>query len=541
MSAEANLDALNGIAGAKGSTLNLVNWRKARNSTLPQRAFLDLLSAQGPWVSGPDPLLKPRGGFVGGKAGKYTPYGLYGGAGFGGKSFCLRTAIVELAARNAAAGAPGLWGTLFCVEYDELRKRQIVEMIRDWEGDDENRAVGLGQLGKAYFSTSKGWVYEFYDKRLGGVFLRNITEGSRDPSRKLRGGNVVYALVDELTELNRAMFDALIYALRSNASNVRSLPFGGATNPDGVGHAWVRKLWIDRDFRGESRVIRPDDFRFVQAMPWDNPAFDEDVVARLAGNADPMLVRSRWQGDWNLNFGSRFSRFDRRVHVFEWDEFEDAYGGDMSFRELIKYPGLFEIYGSLDFGTAEESASAYYLHAVDPRGRVWTFAEWYPKGLFLEPQAEGILRLEDDWGVRPAIRYCDPSLKGKESDGINRWNKFMERGVRLRLGNNDRIEGWSTLDKFLYYKEQKNRDERIGPFWRIHSSCRELIRFLSEAPRGERNMEDVARTYRDDHPGDSVRYFLHSHFATSNLKVAYTPDMPGVYNQRVLDALGARR
>lgn len=526
------LDALNGVKGKKGRELNLVAWRDARNSTLPQRAYLDLLTAQGPWVGGTDPLLKPRAG-----GGRFTPFGLYGGAGFGGKSFCLRTAIVEIAARNVMSGAPGQWGTLFCVEYEELKKRQIVEMLKDWEGDGDNRAVGLGQLGTVQLSNNIGWHFRFHDPRMGGVFLKNIPEGGKDPSRKQKGGNVVYILVDELTELNRAMFDAIVYPLRSNMEGVRCLPFGGVTNPDGIGHAWVKKLWIERDFSGESRLMRPDDFRFVQAMAWDNPTFDESVAVKLAGNADPMLVKARWEGSWDLNMGARFSQYSALVHDFEWEDFEATYGGCMSFRDLLRYPGLFEIYASMDYGTSPESATAYYLHAVDPKCRVWTFAELYLRGMFLDEQAEAMLQFEQEWGVEPAIRFCDPSLRGRESDGINRWSKFANHSLLFQLGNNDRVEGWATMDKFLRWRMNKNTGERLGPLWRVHRSCRELRRFLSEAPRDERKMEDIARSYRDDHPGDSARYFFHSYFGPPLLQIAAAPDQVGIYSSELLKAL----
>lgn len=525
---------LDDVAGKKGRSINLRSWREARNTTLPQSAFLDLLTAQGPWVGGKDPLLVPRKG-----GGRYTPFGLYGGAGYGGKSFCLRTAIVEIAAMNVMSGAPGQWGTLFCVEYEELRKRQIVEMLKEQEGDGDQQAVGLAQLGTVQLSQNIGWHFRFFDKRMGGCYLKNIGEGGKDPSRKQRGGNVAYALVDELTELNRAMFDAITYPLRSNMSAVRCLPFGGVTNPDGLGHHWVKKLWIERDFTGESRLMRPSDFRFVQAMPWDNPTFDESVAVKLAGNADPMLVKSRWEGDWNLNMGARFSQYSPAVHDFDWDEMEAVYGGAMSFKALLRYPGLFEIYASMDYGTSPESATAYYLHAVDPKCRVWTFAELYLRGMFLDEQAEAMLKFEEEWGVEPVIRFCDPSLRGRESDGISRWNKFAHHNLLFQLGNNDRVEGWATMDKFLRFKVHPQTGERIGPLWRVHRDCRELRRFLSEAPRCDRKMEDIARSYRDDHPGDSVRYFFHSYFGAPLLQIAASPEAAGIYSPELLKALNA--
>jgi hypothetical protein len=50
--------------------------------------------------------------------------------------------------------------------------------------------------------------------------------------------------------------------------------FVAAANPGGIGHAWVKKLWIDRDFPSEMDHLAPQ-FAYVSAKAQDNPHLDK--------------------------------------------------------------------------------------------------------------------------------------------------------------------------------------------------------------------------------------------------------------------------
>lgn len=456
------------------------NWCKFRNSSNPQAEFLDALCARGKY------------------AGIKQPRVLYGGAGFGGKSYALRTATMELNGVLRAAGFPGRWGALFCSDYPKLVDRHVRHLQKE-----------MGQFGKVGRSQTHGLHFRFYDPSLGGFFLRN----AKDPE-SYRGIEFDWILFDELTESLRDVYDAIIYILRSG-DRLPFEAFGAATNPDGVGHGWVKKLWIERDFEGEIGQ-NPDNYVFIPARAPDNPMFRPEIELKLCGFADPALVKARWEGSWDIASGSRFANYNRFVHQFDWPEFEATYGGDYSYQELLKDPELFKLYGSLDYGTDLNSASAFYLHAVDFKKRVWTIGELYMRGMYLQDQAEAI---RDYLNGRTLERlYGDPSLAGKDSDGISRLAKFRRLGINIMPGINDRIEGWASLDSALHTRLNPQTGERVQPAWRIHRSAMELHKFLSTAPRCERRMEDVSGKFRDDHAGDSVRYFIHSYFVSSKGK-----------------------
>lgn len=423
---------------------------------------------------------------------------LYGGAGYGGKSDALRTATLELNATLAQLGFPGRWGALFCETYRDLADR----IVRKLQRESEPGRPSLSKYGEVKKDDVHGWYFRFFDPALGGFYLRNL-----DDSKKYKGAEFDWVLVDEVTTITRDQFSDVLYTLRSS-SGQPFLPFGAATNPDGVGHAWVKKLWIERDFSGEPSILDPEDFIFVPAKAWDNPTFNQSVEQRIRGHSDPLIVEARWNGSWDLNTGARFSKFSRGIHVVDWDWFEREYRCVGQSAQALLDPALFTLYGSLDYGTSNDAASVFLVHAVDYKKNVFTVAELWMAGTYLSEQAALISQVTEKMKLRKV--YCDPSLKGKSDSGISRIRAFRELGVSMVPASNDRVEGWATMDRFLEYRS--NGEEMVPPRWRILGDCKNLIRELVSAPRDDKRHEDVDQSFEDDHALDSARYFFHTHF-----------------------------
>lgn len=482
-----------------------VEWRDLRGLSGPQREFIDALTCKADTRYEFDKGLELW--IPGSKSYDYTanraPMVLYGGAGFGGKSYGIRSAAVEINGDLRNRGFPGRWGSIYCKRYTELADRQISKVQIELCSK-----LGLGSIRN---TKARGLFFQFHDPSMGGFYFRNL-----DDAGKVRGFENDWILVDELTELMRDEIDHLLYTLRAG-EELPYYAFGAGTNPDGPGHGWVKKLWILSDFEDEPDGITDRNYIFVGAKATDNPNFNAVVQSALTGFSDPMLIQARWDGSWDLASGTRFSTYSRPVHLFNWTDFEDTYGINKPWQTLIKDEDSFTIYGSFDFGTDINAASAFYLHIVDWKRRVWTFNELYMQGWPLHLQAEAIAQVCEKYNVLRV--YADPSLQGRDSDGISRFSKFRNYGIPLVPGINDRVEGWTTMETMMRYKMTGGVME-LQPEWRIHESCKELHTFLANAPRDELSPEDVSRKFKKDHAGDSVRYMLHSHFGSALVRPA---------------------
>lgn len=353
------------------------------------------------------------------------------------------------------------------------------------------------------------YEFAFHNKALGIVEFRH---GQNLPRR--RGAEYDFGWIDELTQFSREDYDAIKYMIRSSR-NPPFLGVGCATNPDGIGNSWVKKWWVDRNFDDltDEDLIDPDDFVFVPFTIHDNPANNESAIKMLKGQSE-LLRRSRYYGEWDLLSGTRFGIYNEGVHVFEWDMFQQFYNPDETAIEILNTKGLFNFYGSFDYGTAADSASAFHIHAVDVNRRVWTLSELYMSDTLLRDQAEQIL---DHIGpLKLRAIYCDPALRGMGDDvaGLSRLQLFYQNGINMIPSLNDRVEGWGQMEDYLYWKGKPHEEGYIPPKWRVHRNCTNLRKFLRNAPRDPHNQEDVAKNFKEDHAGDGPRYFFMGYFGS---------------------------
>src|SRR3990167_1368528 len=119
--------------------------------------------------------------------------------------------------------------------------------------------------------------------------------------------------IDEITQHEEEVFKILRSSNRTTNPDIKpSMLLTG--NPGGIGHAWARRIFVDRDFKPEEN---PKDFDFVQAKVWDNKALmdaDPEYVKRLEDLPEDKR-RAYLEGDWDVFAGQVFSEFRREKHV----------------------------------------------------------------------------------------------------------------------------------------------------------------------------------------------------------------------------------
>lgn len=389
---------------------------------------------------------------------KTAKFVLYGGAAGGGKSRALRWLALKRLLEFGSKGMKGVRVGLFCEDYPSLNDRQLSKIIYEFPS-------WLGTLNRGQHDFT-------LDPKYGGgiLSLRNLDDVSKYLSAEFAD---IY--VDELTRNPRKVFDFLTMRLRW--PGVTDNKFVAGTNPGSVGHGWVKKLWIDKDFTDER--LDPSEFKFIQAKFVDNPHINPLIYGKQLEGLPDQLRKAYKEGDWDIFAGQFFTEFKRDYHVIE------PYADEQTLRWFKALPS----YCGLDYGYNAPSAVVW--------GKFWDntwyiYRELYEKGLTFVQLRDKIMDIEV-----PVSIYADPSIWAKKDDPTSGADRM--RPLPVTPGMNDRIIGWNVCKQALKEKRVK-----------IFSSCINLIRTIPILVYDETKTEDCD-TDGDDHLPDAWRYLMATH------------------------------
>jgi phage terminase large subunit len=398
-------------------------------------------------------------------------YILFGGAAGPGKSYGLRWSAVELLMYWAAQGHRGVRVGLFCEDYPTLKDRQISRMQREFP-------PWMGYLKE---TKEEGFAYHLYPDWGGGVIaLRNL-----DDPAKYASAEWAAEFIDELTKNPRQMFDDLRFRLRW--PGIEHNPFVAGSNPGSIGHAWVKKLWVDRDFTGDDERLNPDDFLFIPARAGENPYLPQSYWKTL--NSLPTAMRrAMLEGDWNVFEGQVFSEWRNELHTCE----------------PFRVPADWTCWVSIDYGFAAPFCALWWARPPD-KSRLYIYRELYQAGWRATEQARRILALSE--GQKVWKYAADPSMwqKRRETTGDSLADEYRQAGIKLSQANNDRMAGLNAIREALNWKELPNGRLIKPPRLQVFNTCRNLIRTLPGLPYDSIKVEDVD-TDAEDHAFDAARY-----------------------------------
>lgn len=420
-------------------------------------------------------------------------YVAFGGARGGGKSWAVRTKAVRLAARY-----PGIKIMIVRRTYPELRANHILPLRELLGGEPKIRYTDINK--------------EFTFPNGSMIMLRAAAnEGDMD---KYQGTEVDVLFLDEATQLTEGQYDRIKACVRGVNDFPKRVYL--TCNPGGVGHAWVKRLFIDRLYR---ETENPDDYVMYRSLVTDNKALmakDPEYIKQL--EALPPKLRKAWlEGDWDIYEGQFFEEFCAGPSAYECEQHGISPERAMRERrwthviEPFEIPREWKIYRSFDFGFAKPFSCDWW--AVDYDGRAYLFRQFY--GCTGIPN-EGLKR-DPEW-IFGRIREMEtslPDLRGRTIDGVadpsiwdrSRGEAIVEVAYRHHLnflpGDNKRLPGWMQCHYRLSF------DETGRPMVYFFRNCEAAIRTIPLLQYAENHPEDLDTT-QEDHFADSFRYFCMS-------------------------------
>jgi len=424
---------------------------------------------------------------------------LYGGSMGGGKSRLICELALDLSIKF-----PGNRGLIARQSFPTLKDTTMEVFLTEtlpYKGSDWNN------LGAKHYKQDQNIVFSALDPP-SVISFRGL---DRDNKEKIKSLNLGFFCLDEGTEIDVGIWDALCTRLRRRP-NGKAIPpqymKGLVTaNPE---PGWIKNKFIDRKL---------DNHRFIPSSFQSNPYLPENYASLFNGMSK--AKRERWlYGDWGSIGGLIWSAFDPNFHIVPYE----------------KPPNYWRFYRGLDHGQQNACAclgvASYYidnkvkeilgdrLDKVDRRFDKYpihfVYRLYYKPGL-VSDHKEGIDRLFQDV-ENPGNTYCDPSI----------WRRDREKLVE------DRKEDWSIADEYdtqpyaIRRLEKANNRVDLGIdrvqfmleighlFFMNHPSLNPLIdeadgeigKYTWKRPKNEDDDWDEQPVKRDDHACDALRYVM---------------------------------
>lgn len=393
---------------------------------------------------------------------KYTAYG---GARGGGKSWALRRKLVGLCLNYS-----GIRCLLIRRSLGEIKSNHLMPMLKEYgeiiSYSESEKAISFQNGSKIFFG---------------------YCSCDRDVLR-YQGQEYDIIAIDEATQLSEYQFSIFKASLRGVNSFPKRIYL--TCNPGGIGHSWVKRLFIDRDFRENED---PMEYRFVPALVYDNEALlnsDPSYITQL--RALPTRLREAWlNGRWDVFEGQFFSEFNEDVHVICADVIPKNAGRFIAF----------------DYGF---DMLAVLLIAKDSSGNIYVEGELCKSNLTLGEAAEEIVKFISGVSVEYAV--ASPDLWNRRQDSGKSGFEIMQSvlGMPPMVAADDRrIPGWRALKEYLSQREGK-------PRLYICDRCCELIHSMQSLLCDKNRIEDASsEPHSITHTPEALRYAVMSRFEYS--------------------------
>jgi phage terminase large subunit len=404
-----------------------------------------------------------------------SPITFFGGARGGGKSHGLRSIMLMRRFQY-----PGSTGAIFRKTYPELEANHIRPIFQAYPA-----LRAFWNESKKLLSLPNGSTLQF---------CHCASEADVD----LYQGREFHDLaIDEAGQWTEGMFRTLLGSNRSSKPGVKARAMLTG-NPGGVGHTWLKRLFVERRFSDRER---PKDYQFIRSLVDDNQALldnDPDYIHRLESEPNEAVRRAFRYGDWDIFAGQFFGEIDRDVH----------------FIKPFAIPSHWARSGAYDFGYNHPAAFGWF--AVDGDGNIYMYRELVQAQLRVDQFIEKIKAHPDTQALERIIAGLDCwAVKGVTKSGIPPTiaEEFLEAGLVLSRAITDRIQGANQVRQYLAWRDRPNQKPKLF----IFNTCPITFDTISRMQTDPNRIEDVLKQDSSDgDPGsgddayDMIRYFLMS-------------------------------
>lgn len=399
----------------------------------------------------------------------------YGGARGGGKSWAMRTKFVMLASKY-----PKLKLLLLRRTLPELRENHLQPLL------------ALLNNVAVYRETDKAFLFP------NGSRLKLGYCDHENDVYQYQGQEYDVIGMEEATHFTEAQMQFLTTCNRTTRKDFTPRMYY-TCNPGNIGHAWVKRLFIDKQYReGED----PNDYLFIQAFITDNYVLmsrDPGYIKTLQVLPDKQR-RAHLYGDWDALEGQYFGEFRRDKHVIA----------------PFEIPAHWRRFRSIDWGYNDPCCVLW--HTTDEDCHVYTYRELYIRETLAVDVAKRITELTGDEKIAYTVASPDMWQKRgvRDVNGECIADTFIKNGVPIIQADNSRVIGWQRIREYMADAPDEH------PYWMAFENCKNLIRTLPELIYDDHNAEDVADGL-EDHAPESLRYGLMSRPARTKVKVKPKP------------------
>ena len=396
-------------------------------------------------------------------------YICYGGSRGGGKSHVSRIKMCLL-----ALNYPGIQILLLRRTLKELRENHVMQL--------QKLLKGIAN----YKDATKEFIFPN-----GSRIVLGYCDAEKDVLN-YQGQAYEVITLEEATMFTEFQFQALTESNRMSG-NMKDdfIPRMYFTcNPGGVGHQWVKRLFIDKDYRGKEN---PNDYIFIPSLVYENKYLmehDPSYVKTLE-NLPEDRKQAMLYGNWDIFDGQFFPEFKRDLHVIE----------------PFEIPAHWNRYIALDYGL---DMFAVIFVAVDTKGKAYIYNEIHKSNLIVSEALQTLKSYMRDKQYKEI--YAPPDLWNRNRDtGKSTAEMFQNGGISFTKAGNDRESGWLAVKEWI--KTRKVRHEQTGELVEdtnlfIFSNCLNLIRCIPQLQHDDKNPNDVAtEPHEITHITDALRYF----------------------------------